>query len=85
MRKKGIALEHHGCITLIRCQLVDGFVPKIDFPFIRALKTCNHSQRSGLSATGRTKESDEGTWLDFEACILYGIEVLSCLRILVYL
>ena len=84
MGQKGIALEHHGRIPLIGCQGIDSLIPQVDIPLIRALKSRNHAQGSGLAAPGRPQECHEASGLDIQGGILHRIEFLSCLWICIY-
>ena len=77
--KKGIALEHHGGVALIRRESVDGLVAEIDLALVRAFKAGDHAQRRRFAAAGGTEQRDEFARLDDERVILDGVKSLPVL------
>ena len=65
MRPNSIGLEYHTDITFFRrseAALNGGayaVVADINFTFGSPLKACNHTQGSGFTATGRTKDGNK--------------------------
>ena len=51
MRIKRIVLENHRYIAILRSNVVNKLVTDVDFTVGNFLKTCYHSQGSGLTAT----------------------------------
>ena len=50
--EKGVALEHHGGVALIRRESVDGLIAEIDLALVRAFKAGDHAQRRRFAAAG---------------------------------
>ena len=57
--EQGIALEYHRCIALVGGQLIDRFSAEVNLAFVRAFKARDHTQGSGLAASGRTQQCHE--------------------------
>ena len=83
VRQQGVALEHHGGVPLVGCQLVDGLVAQIDLALVGAFKACDHAQGGGLAAAGGPQQRHKAARLDGQGGILHRVEILAGLGILI--
>ena len=74
VRIKGIVLEDHGDISVLRCYIVNSDVIDIEIASCDVFKSCNHSQCCGLSASGRTYQYDEFFVGDVEIEVLNSVD-----------
>ena len=59
VRIKRVVLEHHRDVSVFGCDIVDQFISDEKFAFGNFLKTRDHAQGCGLTATGRANENKE--------------------------
>ena len=67
MRIKRVVLENHRDISVLRSYVVNELVADEKFAFGDFFKTCDHTEGSCFTATGRTYENKEFLVLDFKA------------------
>ena len=72
MRIQSVVLEHHRNISVLWSDVVYELVADEKLAFRDFLKTCNHTQSSGLTATGRTYEDNKFSIFDFQTKIRNG-------------
>jgi len=85
MREDRIALEHHSSIALVWSKLINLLIAEEHLSLIRALKTSNHTQNSGLSAARRAKQRYKLARSNGDVSVLNCVEVFSSLLILINL
>ena len=59
VRIQRIGLENHGDIPVLGVHIVAEAPVNVQFAARDFLKSCNHAQRGGLSASGRSDQNDE--------------------------
>ena len=69
MRIERVVLEYHRDVAVFGSNVVDHPVTDIQFALADILKPCNHTQRCGLSASGRADEDHELLVLDLKVQI----------------
>ena len=84
VRIKGVALEDHRDVAILRRDVVDKLVVDIQFAAGDVLKAGHHAQRGGLSAARRTDENDEFLVFNLEVEIadghnIAGVDLINCL------
>ena len=83
VRQECIALEYHSGIALVWSKLINLLIAKENLSLIRALKTSNHAQNSGLSAARRAKQRYKLARSNGDVSVLNCVEVFSSLLILI--
>ncbi len=66
MGPEGVALEHHGCLPLVRRDLADVITVEQDFALFRKMKTGNGTEQSGLTAAAGPEQEKEFTGSDVD-------------------
>jgi hypothetical protein len=69
---QSVVLEHHRDIAILRSYVVYQSVADEELALGDLFQTCDHTQGSGLTATGRTYEDQEFLILDFQTEIGHG-------------
>ena len=76
MRLERIGLEYHCYSPLLGRHLVCELAVYVEFARRNLFKTCNHSERGGLAATGGTNQADKFAVVDFEVKVVHGVEAV---------
>ena len=74
---QGVALEYHCHVSVLGRCCCDVFAVQQEFAVGNVLKACDHTQRSGLSASGRTDQNDQFSVFYVQ------IEVKDCLNVII--
>ncbi len=75
VRVKGVVLEDHRDVAILRRHVVHQPVADVDVPLADLFQPRNHAQRGGLAATGRAYENKEFLVLDVQVDVVHGADV----------
>ena len=66
MGENCVILEDHSDVSLGGIQIIDTLITEIKIATLSGIKAGDHSEQSGLSATGGTQQREEFAFLDFQ-------------------
>ena len=68
---KSIVLEHHCDVSILGLKIVNDLIINTEFSCSNFFKSCDHTQRGGLAATGRTDKYDKFLVVNVHAEVVY--------------